>query len=1012
MSHQFLLFQSRRERYLERLVLVSSIAPKGSIPELEAVLSDAEERYRQRGKADGVALCAQNREILRQIQTARLAEKGAASFAQQALEMMMSADHVALASEIALQWWPLFGADFYTRLAAANPTDTEALEAIRGFADMLKRLAPFAWLNERRPGIGSAMATLALIRLDYRLEPPQSLRKFRSEWIGSCQESVVWLKDNWNHEPAIPEEMVQGLLDFFVRMDHVSRSSPAVSAVERTEPEHGLAKGALVMADVLPITRLRARNEISQSDFVSRLKQHEKDVRAFPITVEQILMMGVSLQKSDPSLSGALLEAATILARLSGNPNVIEMVNNAVREGETPENILKKAEQFEKQGRPDLAVGAWHNLGVSFLNAGDNNQGVRALEKAWRLLGQVVRQEVYVPTTTAFPRAELTVQIAKNYLMALFRSGRVQRALDIVDAAVGAIAGESDKAGSKTTGTKNALDLFAGDVHKGTLVMLHILASEYLARLRGLEAALSRLRIALELSLQNQTFSETAQIYIKFASTEPRHSEQLFEYLQKAREFGERARRLRAYEADKIELATCIQAAYVWAGESFLERGQHWEALACFEGLRSRALLDLLGLSRALDIPSVIRGQVKDEGMRLLDRARAIAYPGQGQDEFGMHTHWRNAVESLDGWAEAIAPMAPEYSSIVQGRSLSVSELQRWSRSVAAPTAVIHWFLGEEYSYIAILLAVPGKDSGPPIFRKIQTRLSWLNGAAGQLQHIVRARKNPPDALIEDLSQALLAPTADIIDQAEVVYLCPTQCLHAIPLAALSVRGQPLNTTKQASIIPSCSILRVLETLAASNRSESAPVVFGPAFPEQANRVAQLLSTRPQDTIFGQKGGPTEAMAAANVIHFVSHGRHDARDPWNSGFVFSPGDGPGTALEGRRLVAWNLRSRLAVLEACDTGRAVVSVTDDGFGIGRFLNIAGVPTVLLSDWEVRSDVSLTFMKAFYGALLDSGGTHLTMGIGQAYRVAVTETRQAVGEGQTFLWAPFTLAGVVT
>jgi CHAT domain-containing protein len=250
-----------------------------------------------------------------------------------------------------------------------------------------------------------------------------------------------------------------------------------------------------------------------------------------------------------------------------------------------------------------------------------------------------------------------------------------------------------------------------------------------------------------------------------------------------------------------------------------------------------------------------------------------------------------------------------------------------------------------------------------------------------------------------------------VIDQAEVVYLCPTQSLHAIPLAALPLKGEPLNTLKQVSIIPSCSVLRVLKAFEASNRTVSAPIVFGPEFADQANRVAQLLSTHVADTIFGKDGAPAESMTTASMIHFVCHGRHDPADPWNSGFVFGRGDGPFEVLPGRRIAAWNLRARLAVLEACDTARQVVSMTDDGFGIGRFLNIAGIPTVLLTDWEVRSDVSLTFMKAFYGALLASDNSGLTKGIGNAYRAAVTETRKAVGKEQTFLWAPFTLAGVI-
>ena len=98
--------------------------------------------------------------------------------------------------------------------------------------------------------------------------------------------------------------------------------------------------------------------------------------------------------------------------------------------------------------------------------------------------------------------------------------------------------------------------------------------------------------------------------------------------------------------------------------------------------------------------------------------------------------------------------------------------------------------------------------------------------------------------------------------------------------------------------------------------------------------------------------------------------------------------------------------KLTVLEACDTRRQLLSVTDDGFGIGCFLHLAGVPTLLLADWEVRSDVSLVFMNTFYEALPSGNETKIPASLGYAYKKAVSATRDQYGADQFFLWPFYT------
>ena len=62
------------------------------------------------------------------------------------------------------------------------------------------------------------------------------------------------------------------------------------------------------------------------------------------------------------------------------------------------------------------------------------------------------------------------------------------------------------------------------------------------------------------------------------------------------------------------------------------------------------------------------------------------------------------------------------------------------------------------------------------------------------------------------------------------------------------------------------------------------------------------------------------------------------------------------------------------------------------------------------WQVRNDVSLRFLDAFYRALDLKASPGRPLGRGRAYRAAVQAIYDWTGAERTLLWAPFALAGV--
>ena len=101
------------------------------------------------------------------------------------------------------------------------------------------------------------------------------------------------------------------------------------------------------------------------------------------------------------------------------------------------------------------------------------------------------------------------------------------------------------------------------------------------------------------------------------------------------------------------------------------------------------------------------------------------------------------------------------------------------------------------------------------------------------------------------------------------------------------MQGKPLNTVKKVGVVPSLSVLRVLEYIDRKNNSSDQIVVFGPEFPQQAKQIARLLGTNPVSHILQENElNPLGFLTDSRHIHLSCHGIHNDKDPWESGFVF------------------------------------------------------------------------------------------------------------------------------
>ncbi|MEM6738082.1 MAG: CHAT domain-containing tetratricopeptide repeat protein, partial [Bacteroidota bacterium] len=147
-------------------------------------------------------------------------------------------------------------------------------------------------------------------------------------------------------------------------------------------------------------------------------------------------------------------------------------------------------------------------------------------------------------------------------------------------------------------------------------------------------------------------------------------------------------------------------------------------------------------------------------------------------------------------------------------------------------------------------------------------------------------------------------------------------------------------------------------------------------------------------------------LSNARIIHVASHAFFDSDNPLYSKLVFSKSDSLNDGyLYAQELYDMNLTAGLAVLSACNTGKTELIRGEGGIGLSNAFMYAGVPSVVMSKWQVDDQSTSQLMQYFYKNL-KSGITK-----SEALRQAKLEFLEtAPPEKQhPFYWGAFVVIG---
>ncbi|MBN1651167.1 MAG: CHAT domain-containing protein, partial [Bacteroidales bacterium] len=149
------------------------------------------------------------------------------------------------------------------------------------------------------------------------------------------------------------------------------------------------------------------------------------------------------------------------------------------------------------------------------------------------------------------------------------------------------------------------------------------------------------------------------------------------------------------------------------------------------------------------------------------------------------------------------------------------------------------------------------------------------------------------------------------------------------------------------------------------------------------------------------------AAPKASVLHLAMHTVLDDKDPLNSHLVFANANDTATSglFTVGELFGMELSADLAVLSACNSGNGKLNKGEGIMSLSTGFQYAGVPSVVMTHWDVNDKYSADLISGFYTYLAQ--GLDKNMALHKAKLDLIN--RGSAMYAHPYYWAGFTLIG---
>ena len=183
---------------------------------------------------------------------------------------------------------------------------------------------------------------------------------------------------------------------------------------------------------------------------------------------------------------------------------------------------------------------------------------------------------------------------------------------------------------------------------------------------------------------------------------------------------------------------------------------------------------------------------------------------------------------------------------------------------------------------------------------------------------------------------------------------------------------------------------------------------------EEVKALARLYGTARSKVYVGAEAREDRVKSEAgraSILHFTTHGALNNASPMYSHLTLAEG-GPNDdgLLEAWELMQLDLNAELAVLSACETARGRIGAGEGVIGFSWAMFIAGVPSIVVSQWKVESASTRDLMVNFHrGIISPAGSKQARLTKTDALRQAALKLMRNPETSHPFYWAGFVLVG---
>lgn len=439
------------------------------------------------------------------------------------------------------------------------------------------------------------------------------------------------------------------------------------------------------------------------------------------------------------------------------------------------------------------------------------------------------------------------------------------------------------------------------------------------------------------------------------------------------------------------------------------EKGYRARALEASERARARGLLDLLAEGR-IDLRQGLDPDLRQREDDLSDQITRVQRELRaGNMKPGRLEKLQTERDALDLRRQQleleIQTKNKRYAEVRYPTPLKLDQIRR--QILDDHTALLEYSLGEKNSTLFVVTREQIETYTLPASETITRRVQRLREALEQESLL---RRTEYLEMASQLYRDLLAPAAAALAGKSDLLIVPDGALYYIPFEALLTepadrpyRDLPYVLRRYSiAYIPSASVLAGLreprqepgpeerrqvvafapfaspgsdavtrgENQGQSSDSSAARWTFKP-LPASGREIAEITGLYPGASLSFVGGAADEAavtgnpaVATARRLHFATHAKIDERHPEYSALVLAERPGEDGLLEMREILNLRLSADLAVLSACETGLGKEIAGEGLMGLTRAFFYAGVPSLVVSLWNVVDGPTPDLMLDFY------------------------------------------------